>query len=604
MKFKKFWQRKNKSFDYLTKLLFTASFILGLILTFIVPPFQKPDEIAHFYKSISVARGNLICSKGNTATFQNLLPKYLVEFPTDTFALHVAFKPHIPFPPNLYTHLLTKSNYDISLVNEPSACSLPFVLYAPAGLVLSLPVLLGLNPLFIFYLGRLTNFLLSISIFYFAIKITSKKLKLIPLFVLILPMTLHQLSSYSKDALHLAFGVLAFTYLMKLIKTKKFNKKDILIFLASLALSILARPQYFLLSLLPLALVKKKIPNLKFKLIAFAFICILLLSVGTAISLEIYSAKALSLGNVETNTNIYPHLQLKTLLESPLRFPKIIHDTLDKDAEKYTKELIGVFGWLDYEIPWYIYLIYIGLFFIILNKTKKHFPTLSTKQFLIINIVSWGSMMGLFLAMYLYATPVAGIHVKGLQGRYFILLIPLLIWISADILKKLKGKENLFLIILLVVSIFSAVVNRYYNYDHYYYNTRADREKNLASDSILETEKVDVFLQEKISVDINKKIAGISVYLIENEKLVLKPYQIELRDKNCADIIEKKIIDSSTLTTNGWNDFVFKPFNYKNEKNLCVQIKPYHIRVNKNESLNLLKDKSSRKVILQPLYLF
>src|SRR5260221_1670638 len=231
----------------LTSSLFWLCLVLGIVFVFIIPPFQKPDETTHFYKAISLASGNLICHKQPNGVFQNLIPKYLADFPVNMFAMHIASSAQNVFPRSLYWTTISETSLDRSLVNEPTSCSLPFFLYLLIGSVLFFPVHWGVNPLVIFYLGRLTHLCVSFLLFYLAIRLAPKHTKLLPLLILSLPIVLLQLSSFSKDALHLSAGVLAFCYLLRFAyEKKKIKLKEVVAFLFCTTIAVLARPQYVL----------------------------------------------------------------------------------------------------------------------------------------------------------------------------------------------------------------------------------------------------------------------------------------------------------------------------------------------------------------------
>src|SRR5206468_4084293 len=115
---------RHHSIPMLEKLLLGFSLVMGLLMVFIVPPFQKPDEATHFYKAVSIASGTLVCHKTSAGVFANPIPQYLAEFPKAALAAHVASDAHVVFPKNVYATLLTERSFDRSPVNEPSSCSL------------------------------------------------------------------------------------------------------------------------------------------------------------------------------------------------------------------------------------------------------------------------------------------------------------------------------------------------------------------------------------------------------------------------------------------------------------------------------------------------
>jgi len=345
--------------------IFVWSVITSLVLCFLVPPFQKADEIVHFRKSASIASGTLICKQDDRGVFINPIPKYINTFPKDIGAPDVAFQNKVPIPYTMLAKFSNFASYDQTKVSNPDSCSLPFLPYLPSGLAMSIPVNLGLNPLIAFYLGRLTNLGIALGLFWLAIKIIPRGLKLLPALILALPMTLHQISSFNKDAIHLGFGILAFSYIVKFALEKKWSTKQVLICLASFSLAILARPQYILISLSFFLVSNKKRFGKKilyFSIAGLLLLAILVIAVRTSLLNEIYSADAQSLGHSTHATFIYPAAQTWYLVEHPLQFPVIIWQTISQSYDYLFKGVIGYFGWLDYTLSWTIYLIF-SMFF-------------------------------------------------------------------------------------------------------------------------------------------------------------------------------------------------------------------------------------------------
>ena len=91
--------------------------------------------------------------------------------------------------------------------------------YVPQAAGIAIGRLIGVEPLTAFYLGRLTNLLISIALAFFAIRLAPFGK---PLFLLIglLPMTMFELASLSCDALTIS-GAIFFTALLLWASTKE-----------------------------------------------------------------------------------------------------------------------------------------------------------------------------------------------------------------------------------------------------------------------------------------------------------------------------------------------------------------------------------------------
>src|SRR5579859_50578 len=214
---------------------------IGLLLVFLIPPFQKTDEVSHYDKTIAVATGNFFCTKNSQGQDRNLVPQSYFTLPEKMMAEFVNKVPTNRFPKSLLAEELHQST-SLERVPETVSCSLPFLFYLPVAAVLAPFIYFGTNALVIFYLGRLCFFLLAVALFYFSKKYIPQKYELLLLACMSFPMVLNLISSYNKEVIHLGFGFLALALFLSL--KEKFRWQKFWFFIAALLLMIAARPQY------------------------------------------------------------------------------------------------------------------------------------------------------------------------------------------------------------------------------------------------------------------------------------------------------------------------------------------------------------------------
>ena len=130
--------------------------IVGLVLVFVVPPFQAPDEPNHFYRINQIANGEFF---GTVDTAQMemgaWLPKSLATV-ADTFETLI-------FQPDRKTSrrvIFTKLAVPLRLDDRrfyryPNTARYAPLAYAPQAIVVALANALNINPLASFYLARL-----------------------------------------------------------------------------------------------------------------------------------------------------------------------------------------------------------------------------------------------------------------------------------------------------------------------------------------------------------------------------------------------------------------------------------------------------------------
>jgi uncharacterized membrane protein len=453
----------------LTKLiLYLLIPIQLLIFTFLVPPFQKPDEQAHFEQSLIISKGFLSCGKksGNTVVLEK---KYIdfIKTPYLDLLTHGGSK----LPVSIFLNELFSDKQDNNKINFniDHLCSFPIIAYLPQAFILEVSSLLNFNPIVSLYFGRLFMGILGYFWFLYLYKRIAKNFKLILLFTFALPMTLHQISSLSYDALHIMFSLTIFILIINYRQIKKLNIKHyfklfFILFLFLLSKKIGYETFFLLLFLVPFEINPMIVSTLIF--IPFYFL---------SKSAGIYDLQA-SL----TNSAFSPIRQIDFLLSNPINIVSVVFVTTIQRFGFYLQSLIGIFGWLEYGLDPLSYLLY-GLFFIYIllsiNLSNKYILS-KNKNFLLFGALSISYVFIVLLA-FVFNTAPGTLTAHGVQGRYFIPFVPFIILFIAqmkyqlnlnNLYKKISFHVNSlfvnFLFILAVIYLASAtflsVYNRYY----------------------------------------------------------------------------------------------------------------------------------------------
>jgi uncharacterized membrane protein len=580
---------------------------LGLVALFlvVVPPFQKPDEQIHFFRAVGVARGNLVCSKNQQKVFQNYIPAYLAKLPDDAYVSHLAFNDEVKFSWKVFLtnahHPSAQSGVASSMVNTPKACSLPFLMYLPIAAVLMVPVWLQADPVLIFFLGRLTQTAVAVGLWLAAVWLTPKKLRLLPLFLLIIPMVPHQLTSYSKDALHLSAGVVAVATWLRLVEERASKVKHHLWLLFSLVAAIgvvvLSRPQYGFWLLLPFAVLPapihgqlaKKIKQLwPWVVVAVIGLVGTLGAIGFSLRSEMYSSKAQTVGVIaESTTGIYPEVQLQYLITYPAKIATIANETIEQYGIFYLVSMIGQLGWLDNTMYWFVIGGIVGGLVAIGVKVRPTMPILKWWQQTILGAVIVGTLAGIFSSMYLYGTPVASPVVEAVQGRYFLLLLPLIVILAAQFRWQRQAWLVLAVLVGLLLSVVVATLIRYYAFEDYYY-------VHSVPQTVLKTLAQDGVHQARLELEVGKKIRGVvvaqasSTASAELRTPVVAPYLLLLKDGNCRQVRREVVIDHRRwLAPTGQVEVLF-PAQLVLDSQVCIELVPYGVKPSSQQQLELL----------------
>jgi len=248
-------------------------------------------------------------------------------------------------------------------------------------------------------------------------------------------MVLYQISSYSKDAYFIALGLYLFNRFIFIIYHKKLNNLELILFIISLIFFILARPPYIFFGILLLVILKVRTnQNLRY------FNKILFLGTTLAVFLSLWFLLVNKVYITPFNTNhslayyaqINPQLQFIYVLTHPINYLLTFLRSLASFSVFYLKSCIGIFGYLSQPLPNYVYIFFllIGavIIFVVRKDRKISFFNHLKNPLIAIIILTVGV---LFSAMYLYSSPVGAPLIYGIQGRYLINLVPLIILLLA-----------------------------------------------------------------------------------------------------------------------------------------------------------------------------
>lgn len=449
--------------ERLFTIVFAFIFFLGLFFTFAVPPFQKPDENAHFYRAAALSRGGFFCEKSEGERFFKLPEKYFV-FADKMGVYRIALYYEQKFPKSdLLTIDSDLRDYGYERQKELEGfCSLNFIPYLP----FVLPILVGevLNSvLFSFYFSRFVALCLFLfALFWSYRKIRYSRLRWILLFYSVVPMVTFQASTIGYDYAHLALIPVLFALNIHFILDKKTFKKDLYLFLFSMFLLIVSKGGYYFFALLYFLIPRKKVSESKkgyiFYTALFISLCFL------PIVLESY----FGLGAAEFRESVSPAAQME-LLRNPLFVMNLISETLSNFFYFYYQGFIGIFGWVDHGLPQYLYTLWlVPVAFVVSQICESRIYKNFLWKFLLISTVFLSTTFLILLIFYLTWNEVGSPLILGIQGRYFLLFTPYFLLCLGWIVHLLKRSKKLryfiliFLLILLFYEIFSTTYDRYY----------------------------------------------------------------------------------------------------------------------------------------------
>jgi len=280
-------------------------------------------------------------------------------------------------------------------------------------------------------------------------------------------MTLHQISSFSYDTVHIMLGLTFFTLLIS---------RDVINLPAGRQVTVSTK--YFkLFFVLFLFLLSKKLGYEAFFLLIFLIpFEIKPVIISSLIFLPFYLLSKTSgvhdLSYFSNNQIFDPLRQLNFLLSNPMNIIKVLIVTTVQRFGFYLQSLIGIFGWLEYGLDPLSYLLY-GLFFIYVIVETRHTLSLHKNKTILLSLTLIISYIFIILLGFVFYTVKGTLISGGIQGRYFIPFVPFIILLITQFTQKINwpkikmgnNVKNIFsilIIIYLMTATFYSVFKRYY----------------------------------------------------------------------------------------------------------------------------------------------
>jgi hypothetical protein len=194
--------------------------VLGFSLLVTVPPFQSPDALHHFFRGYQVSEEMMVGKHFRV----EYLPKSL-KFVWEVTSSDIPLHPDQKITP---AHILSAFQNPLN-PHDKSFIAFFAASYAPQALGLFVGRKLGLGPLALHYLGRLSTPVFCIWLFYWSIKKTPV-LKWVICLLAATPSSISFAASCTPDVVinGLAFLLAASVLDMALSSAKKFGAKSVL----------------------------------------------------------------------------------------------------------------------------------------------------------------------------------------------------------------------------------------------------------------------------------------------------------------------------------------------------------------------------------------
>lgn len=407
--------------------------IIGIMTLLGIPILRAHDELYHWFRSYELSTGHFVTGLEDGVEGTEMPGSVISIFPGWTNVT--------------YSDVLEKSNIkidkeDTGILDSATSAVYCFIQYVPQAIGIIISRIFTNRMLIIAYCARLSNLIISILIMYKAIKLMpfGKKILFMPMLI---PIFMESIATVSPDALTTSISFLYIAYILNIVfnEEKRVGKKEKIYLLVLSIIVALCKIVYLPLVGLMLIIPKEKFEGENYKdkyknIVIIGMIAVIANLVWLGIS-----SKYLSLFREGDSS-----YQVSAIFKNPIKYLQILLYSIDLNGMSYIRTLFGgQLGWdevvnLNSIIPYTLFIMCIVIT-IIDNDIKQKFDK---KQLIIIGFVVAMIIGLIFTSLYVQWTAVGQTSIAGVQGRYFIPILPLVMLLIGNNVKignKYKEKD-------------------------------------------------------------------------------------------------------------------------------------------------------------------
>ncbi len=411
--------------------VFVAAFLLtGFLYTMVFPPYSAPDEAKHFatvfYYTNPSGAEELLDDRGKTIVRE-----------TDMVLSHWDnYKPKASTYEVIKKELLSP---EVSLKSTgyfDNPLSVPPTSYIPQEIGGLIGRLFGLSGVLTLYLMKICMLIAAAVLGYFTIKMAPVgKMVFFALYFTPMVMSLMTSANYDSSVDSLAFFIIA--YILKLkYENEKIGIKEYVPLLVLSLIMVPIKVVYILVIFAVFVIPASKFGSRKNFLLMNGGL--ILINAVVLLAIRISSIRYIVVEGGGGTANV--HWTLGQILSNIPRACVVFAQSFFKEISFYYDTMIGQrLGWLELMVPSIVILCFsFVIFMCVFSKTaseKEYEPPV--RERVIFALIFLAVYCGVMLALWLDFTSAGSEVIEGVQGRYFIPALPLL-------LLALKGRRVVF----------------------------------------------------------------------------------------------------------------------------------------------------------------
>ena len=401
------------------KLFVLMAVVLGIGHIFLMPTYSTPDERGHF--STAYYYSNIVLGEEPVDEDGNVLVR------NEDLLLNVEnIRPSSATYGLIADHLFDGSEDNTKVSYDRPPLQATFWAYLPQIIGITAARLLNMGNIGLLLLSRFLALAFYTGCIYFAIKLIPFG-KSTMLAVALLPMALEEGSSFSYDMTVNALSFLFIGYVLYLAYEKKGAMlKDWIRMVVLMFFMAPIKVVYVLLA--PLCLLipeknKKKYWIGTAGVIGSGAAACLFLRLTAIINVASTSGPGSSSSAIQTYT-------ISDILSAPVRTVDILYNTLREMTDAILSPLFGQkLGYWDIFMPYYIVFGFVLVLLCSAIMSEKENVYVKSSHKALMLILSLGMIGGVTLSMMLDFTDISDTVIRGIQGRYFIPFLPLVLFL-------------------------------------------------------------------------------------------------------------------------------------------------------------------------------
>jgi uncharacterized membrane protein len=420
---------KKKFFPLPARWVFVIlGLVFGWIMAIVNPPFHSNDEDRHFLYAYAISQGDWTYDVQNN--------KRGTEMPKNLVQIVKSFQ-GIPFHQGTQLQSAKIDQIrnaplnpdDTTFYSNPNMTNNPLP-YIPAAIGIMFGKFIDSNPLFILWSARVFSLFAYLALIFIAIRSTPVFKNVFAIMGL-MPMALFQGASVTYDTMLIAAAFLYVAYVLYLAlddRVKKLRFTDYAALILILILLNSTKEGYFLLSFVFFIIPRKKIGNIGiYILMVLLFI---LLYYFKDFSWKMYYASLEIKGSgqaFQKDFRFGGSSGIWDRLSEPFHLASLIFKNIAHFKQEWTAGLIGRFGYSYTNLPNFALYFY-GIILLVAGLIDgRHDIEIKAWQKSIIFALGILNVLMIIVGFLVIASPIGAHMIFGLQGRYFIPILPVLL---------------------------------------------------------------------------------------------------------------------------------------------------------------------------------